>query len=202
MQVGKKPLLLVGVKDSASRDHRCILVMHCAAEGIIRVARKAPSPRENNEKLVAAGEKTENKEKLAARLTSCCEKNRELEEEDKEHMVNGFGDRRDMSHTKGGNFYESGCINTNCLSGKVAKGATENIAKLNSSVDTSDTETEDEQYDFDISTSDTHFESDAEFHQDLDPTSDRKSEPLPSAILSPPRDSFELNTMVGQAQFG
>ena len=117
-------------------------------------------------------------------------------------MVNGFGDRRNMSHAKGGNFYGSGCINTNCLSGKVAKGATENFAKLNSSVDTSETETEDEQYDFDISTSDTHFESDAEFHQDLDSTSDRKSEPLPSAILSPPRDSFELNTMVGQAQFG
>ena len=69
---------------------------------------------------------------------------------------------------------------------KVAKGATENIAKkLNSSVDTSETETEDEQYDFDISTSDTHFDSDAEFHRDLDSTSDRKSEPLPSAILSP-----------------
>ena len=106
-----------------------------------------------------------------------------------------------MSHTKGGNFYGSGCINTNCLRGKVAKGATENIAKLNSSVDTSDTETEDEQYDFDISTSDTNFESDAEFHQDLDSTSNRKSEPLPSAFF-PPRDSFELNTMVGQAQFG
>ena len=169
----------------------------------IRVAKRiAPSPQENNEKLVAAGEKPENKEKLAARLTACCEKNRQLEE-GKEDMVNDLSDRRNVQHAKRGNFYASGCINTNCLSGKVAKGATENIAKkLNSSVDTSETESEDEQYDFDSSTSDTHFDSDAEFHRDLDSTSDRKSEPLPSAVLPPPLDAFELDTMVGQAYFG
>ena len=62
--------------------------MHCA-EGTLGLKKSAFS-QENNEKLVAAGEKTENKEKLAARLTSCCEKNRELEE-GKEHMVNDSG---------------------------------------------------------------------------------------------------------------
>ena len=94
--------------------------MHCA-EGDIRVALKriAPSPQENNEKLVAAGEKTENKEKLAARLTACCEKNRQLEE-GKEDMFNDLSDRRNIQHAKRGNFYASGCINTNCLSGKIA----------------------------------------------------------------------------------
>ena len=123
----------------------------------------------------------------------------ELEEEDKEHMVNGFGDRRDMSHTKGGNFYESGCINTNCLSGKVAKGATENIAKLELAASTLPTQKPRMSNMILIFQLAIHILNLMQsFIKILIPH--RIESPSPYLLpFFPPRDSFELNTMVGQA---